>query len=59
MIILMEAHPLWVAAFRVWVVNCVSIERGLDTRRHGCVNAFLSAVDCGCNGSSYPVTPLC
>lgn len=32
LIILMEAHPLWVAAFRVWVVNCVSIERGLDTK---------------------------
>lgn len=41
MIILMEAHPLWVASFRVWVVNCVSIERGLDTRRHGCINACI------------------
>lgn len=53
-----EAHPLWVAPVHVWVVKCVSIERGLDTRRHAWVNPLLSALDYGHNVTSSSLAPL-
>lgn len=53
-----EAHPLWAAPFCVWVVNCVSIDRGLDTRKHACVNPLLSALDYGHSVTSFSLAPL-
>lgn len=50
------SSPLEGGTFHAWVVNCVNTERGLDTRKHACINSLLSALDCGCNVTSYPLT---